>query len=106
MWDYYDRMASEALSRHHYAKASRIVKDALYHAWREKTLQPKLLRHADELARVYRECGDYDNAASLYRLIIESQRLALGDRHPDVESASRELVAALMESGYMNPGNA
>jgi hypothetical protein len=103
LWDSYDRAASEALNEHRYTKASRIVKDALTKANQLRTPQPNMLQHADELATVYRDAGDYNNAASLYRMIIEVQKTTLGPEHPDVESSSNKLIAALKASGCISP---
>jgi hypothetical protein len=106
LWEHYDRAAAEAFSEHRYTKASRIVKDALHKAIQMGELQPSLVQRADELARVYRDSGDYTNAASLYRLIIDIQSSALGPEHPAVEHSSRELLSALMASGCITPSNA
>ena len=103
---YVDQAVAEAITSHLYTKASRIVKDELYQARQTGRVPPKMLHHADELARVYCDAGDYATAASLYRLMEELQRYKLGPTHPDVESTSRDLIAALMHSGYINPGNA
>ncbi len=106
LWEHYDKAAAEALSEHRYTKASRIVKDALHQARQLGELQPNLVQRADQLAKVYRDSGDYTNAASLYRLIIDIQKIALGPEHPDVEHSSRDLLSALTASGCLSPGNA
>jgi len=103
---YVDQTVAEAISSHLYTKASRIVKDELYQARQTGQVRLKMLHHADELARVYCDAGDYATAASLYRLMEELQRYRLGPEHPDVESTSKDLIAALMHRGYINPGNA
>lgn len=106
LWDYYDRAAQEALNEHRYTKASRIVKDALHKARQAGELKPTLVQHADELAKLYKESGDYTSAASLYRLIVDLQSATLGPEHPSVQTASKDLISALMESGCLTPGNA
>jgi len=106
LWDYYDKAAAEALNEHRYNKASRIVKDALHRARQMNELQPTLVRRADKLAKFYSQSGDYTSAASLYRLIVELQRSTLGPEHPDFQHSSKELLAALMDSGCVTPGNA
>ncbi len=103
---YVDQAVAEAITSHLYTKASRIVKEELYQARQTGQVRPKILHHADELARVYCDAGDYATAASLYRLMEELQRYMLGPEHPDVDSTSKDLIAALMHSGYINPGNA
>jgi hypothetical protein len=106
MWDYYDRVAEQALNEHKYTKAGRILKDALQTAKQLKAPHPTLVQNADRLAKVYLETGDYTSAASIIRLIIDLESETLGPEHPDVLNRSRDLIAALMESGCMRPGNA
>lgn len=97
------RAANEALQHGHYAKASRILRQALTESAETGEVNPMLLNSADMLAERYFVEGNYLNAASLYRTIIEARAKVLGIDHPDVKNARRKLAMAIWQTGGISP---
>ena len=103
MWQKYENLVAEAFDQRHYSKASSLMKEALTKACMYGTAIPDLLARADELADFHLRQGDFQNAASIYRLSAELRTDALGDEHPEAERARQLFLQALNDAGSMTP---
>ncbi len=103
IWLRYETAVCEALDRHHYLKASTIIKEALEDARKTSAPEPKLLNSADALASLHIEQGDFQSAAALYRLSLEVKKNTFGPTHPDVEQTMKAFKQVLAEAGGLIP---
>jgi hypothetical protein len=103
VWVRYEQSVSEAMSRHHYMKASALMKEALQTASALKSSDAGLLKSADELADLHVQLGDFQNAASIYRLSLEVKKNAYGAAHPDVEETMQAFLRVLSQAGSISP---
>lgn len=98
-----NRAASEAFKQGHYAKASKILREAIAESHLTGIIDPVLLSSASGLAERYFEEGNFVRAASLYRSVIQVRTQLLGADHPDVQQMRRKLALALWETGGLSP---
>jgi len=59
----------------------------------------EVLRTMSRLASVMKHEGDMDNAAALYRTVLQERELAMGTRHPDTLDSAFGLAAVLYQLG-------
>jgi|ERR1700733_2063405 hypothetical protein len=103
VWVRYEQSVSDAISRHHYMKASNLMKEALQTASALKSSESGLLKSADALADLHVQLGDFQSAASLYRLSLEVKKNAYGSSHPMVEETMQAFLRVLSEAGSISP---
>ncbi len=103
LWNDYEQSFSDAIDRHHYLKASSIMKEALQSASAMKRSDAGLLKRADALADLHVQHGDFQNAASLYRLSLEVKKNVYGSAHPDVEETMQAFLKVLSQAGSISP---
>ncbi len=99
----YENSVKEALAQHQYAKASTILKEALYHAKGRTEVDPRLVSSADEMATLHFRKGEFKHSASIYRVLLELQQTSLGSEHPQTTRTMQSLREALGASGNISP---
>jgi hypothetical protein len=104
-WSRFETAVAEAVSRHQYAKASTMLKEALFtaRARDEDDVDQRLYKKADELAAFHLSKGDYQNSASLYRALLELKQRTFGNEHPETERTLQSLMKALGAAGSLSP---
>ncbi len=103
IWAIYKKSVAEAIARRHYARASSMLKDALSDAKVAAEISPELLTSADEMATLHLRNGDFNNSASIYRVMLDAQQKALGAEHPQTERTLQSLLRVLGEAGSISP---
>jgi hypothetical protein len=97
------RNASEAFQQGHYGKATKILRQAFADSQITGVIDPKLLLTANTLAERYFEDGNYAQAASLYRTVLDIRMRTLGVDHEDVQETRKKLATCLWNSGCISP---
>lgn len=97
------RAANEALEHGHFSKASKILRRAIAESKDSADVAPLLVRSANTLAELYFAEGQFVNAASLYRVVLDVRIKQLGADHPDVQETRRKLALALWQTGGLSP---
>lgn len=96
------KAVTEAFEQGHLLKASRLLRQALVESSLSDTVDPLMVKSANQLAERYAEAGDYAGAASMYRDMLEVRSRLLGMDHPDVRDCRRMLAEALWQSGGLS----
>ncbi|HEY9756798.1 MAG TPA: hypothetical protein V6C97_16655 [Oculatellaceae cyanobacterium] len=102
-WSGFETAVAEAVSRHQYAKASTMLKDALFSARARDEVDQRLCKKVDEMAAFHLSKGDFQNSASLYRALLELKQRTLGSEHPETESTLQSLRKVLGAAGSLSP---
>ncbi|HEY9783943.1 MAG TPA: hypothetical protein V6D17_00985 [Candidatus Obscuribacterales bacterium] len=89
----------DALRRHHYPKASRVLQHALQDSLKTNGPDSRLLEACDHMADFLAEEERYQEAASLYRLLMEARTKASGESDPSVATYREKLISVLSATG-------
>ena len=101
-WEFFEQLASEAMDRRHYGKASHILKEALEQALKVGDYRPILFNRVSTLAALQFEEGDLQSSASLYRLLLQAKINSLGSDHPEVQFTQESLIKVLNQAGWLS----
>ena len=103
IWSGYERAVAEAVSRHQYAKASTMLKEALFSAKARDEVDQRLCKSVDDMAALHFQQGDFQNSASLYRALLELKENALGKEHPETARTLEAFRRVLGAAGSLSP---